>query len=53
MEMYSTDWESVTKKIYDNEDFGAELNKTGYFEEDINTLIKGLTSQEEKIIGYF
>jgi transglutaminase-like putative cysteine protease len=49
VEMYSTDWESVTKKIHDNDDFGAELNKTGYFEEDITTLIKGLTAQEEKI----
>jgi transglutaminase-like putative cysteine protease len=52
-ELYSTDWESVTKKIYDNEDFGAELNKTGYFEDDITTLIKGLTTQEEKISAIF
>jgi hypothetical protein len=52
-ELYSTDWESVTKKIYDNEDFGAELNKTGYFEDDITTLIKGLNTQEEKISAIF
>jgi hypothetical protein len=48
-EIYATDWESVTKKIYENEDFGNELNKTGYFEDDISALIKGLTSQDEKI----
>lgn len=48
-ELYSTDWESVSKKIYDDQDFGAELNKTGYFEEDITALIKGFNKQEEKI----
>jgi hypothetical protein len=53
MEMYSTNWESVTKKIYENEDFGIELQKTGYFEEDIMALIKGLTTNEEKIDAIF
>jgi hypothetical protein len=52
-EMYATDWESVTKKIYENENFGAELNKTGYFEEDITALLKGLATQEEKIAAIF
>lgn len=52
-EMYATDWESVTKTIYDNEDFGVELNKSGYFEEDVAALIKGVTTQEEKIAVIF
>lgn len=46
---YSTDWESVVKTIYEYEDFGPELNKTGYFEEDLKTVLTGLNSQEEKI----
>jgi hypothetical protein len=46
---YSTDWESVAKTIYEYEDFGLELNKTGYFEDDINKLIAGLNTQNEKI----
>lgn len=50
---YSTDWESVTKTIYDYDDFGAELNKTGYFEDDVNALLKGLTTNEEKIAVIF
>ena len=45
---YSTDWETVTKKIYENSDFGPELNKTGYFEKDIDVLLKGVTSPAEK-----
>ena len=45
----STDWASVTKTIYDYDDFGAELNKTGYFEEDLKSVIAGLNTPEEKI----
>ena len=50
---YATDWETVTKKIYENEDFGSELNKTGYFENDIKTLITGITDRDEKIAIVF
>jgi transglutaminase-like putative cysteine protease len=50
---YSTDWETVTKKIYDYDDFGLELKKTGYFEDDITALIKGLTNRDEIIATIF
>jgi hypothetical protein len=50
---YSTDWESVTKTIYDYDDFGVELNKTGYFEDDINKLLVGLNTQDEKVDAIF
>jgi transglutaminase-like putative cysteine protease len=50
---YSTDWKSVVKTIYQYDDFGPELDKTGYFEDDINTLIKGLNTQEEKVAAIF
>ena len=46
---FSTDWNAVVKTIYDYEDFGPELNKTGYFEEDLKGVIAGLNSPEEKI----
>ncbi|RTY86421.1 DUF3857 domain-containing protein [Flavobacterium sp. RSP15] len=49
----STDWQSVTKTIYDYEDFGPELNKTGYFEEDLKPLLLGTTTSEEKIATVF
>jgi len=45
----STDWNSVVKTIYDYEDFGPELNKTGYFEEDVKKLLAGTNTPEEKI----
>ncbi len=52
-EYFSTDWEAVTKTIYESFDFGSELKKTGYFEEDINAIIAGLTTDDEKIAAIF
>lgn len=46
---FSTDWNSVVKTIYNYDDFGPELNKTGYFEEDVKKLLTGLNTPEEKI----
>jgi hypothetical protein len=50
---YSTDWEAVAKTIYNMEDFGTELNKTGYFEESITTLIVGLKTRDEIVSAIF
>lgn len=49
----STDWNSVVKTIYDYEDFGPELNKTGYFEEDLKKLLAETKTPEEKIWAIF
>jgi hypothetical protein len=48
-EMYSTDWNSVVKTIYNYDDFGPELNKTGYFEQDLQGVLAGLNAPEDKI----
>jgi hypothetical protein len=50
LQSFSTDWNSVVKTIYDYNDFGLELNKTGYFEDDLDILLKGVTVPEEKIL---
>jgi hypothetical protein len=50
---FLTDWESVVKKIYENNDFGNELNKTGYYEKDIDAILAGLTKSHEKINAIF
>ena len=52
-ENFATDWEGVVKKIYDADDFGVEVNKTGYFEDDIDIILKGLTTSDEKIEAIF
>ncbi|WP_264553289.1 DUF3857 domain-containing protein [Flavobacterium sp. N2038] len=49
MKQYSADWSSVVKTIYDYDDFGPELNKTGYFEDDLKALLAGVNTTEEKI----
>lgn len=52
---YSASWESVVKTIYNYDGFGPELNKTGYFEEDIKKLVQGLNDPSEiisKILNY-
>ncbi|WP_369596802.1 DUF3857 domain-containing protein [Flavobacterium sp. FPG59] len=53
MKTLSTDWASVAKTIYDYDDFGLELNKTGYFEEDLKGILDGLATPEEKIEAIF
>ena len=50
---YATDWESVVKNIYDNDDFGTELNRTGYFEADVDAILKGLNTQDERMYAIF
>jgi hypothetical protein len=38
---YTTDWESLARKVYSYSDFGNELSKSGYFEEEIAPLAFG------------
>ncbi len=39
MKHYTTTWEDVVRKIYQSSNFGAELNKKGYYTNDIDNLI--------------
>lgn len=50
---YSVDWDAVVKTIYKYDDFGSELNKTGYFEEDLKKKLEGKNTSEEKILVVF
>ena len=49
----SNTWEGVVKTIYDNDNFGVELNKTGYFEKDVDAILAGLIKPEEKLAALF
>ncbi|WP_338410018.1 DUF3857 domain-containing protein [uncultured Flavobacterium sp.] len=51
MQTYSTDWETITKTIYDYDDFGPELNKTNYFETEIDALLQNISSPSQKAIA--
>lgn len=50
---FSITWEDVVKNIYDNENFGGELNKTSYFEDDLKTIVDNSKSSDEKLISIF
>lgn len=49
IENYSTNWEAVVNKIYDSPDFGAELNKKGYYEKDLEPLLLNIDDPLKKI----
>ncbi|WP_166924708.1 DUF3857 domain-containing protein [Flavobacterium poyangense] len=51
MKSFSTDWNSVAKTIYNYDDFGPELNKTGYFEDDLKVVLDGKVTSEERIMA--
>ncbi|RXR21360.1 DUF3857 domain-containing protein [Flavobacterium amnicola] len=53
VEYFSTTWDAVVKNIYENSDFGAQLNKTGYFEKDIDALVSASSTKNEKINAIF
>lgn len=48
-ENIALDWDGATKKIYEDEDFGPQLNKTNYYEEDLKPLLQGISDRDEKI----
>ncbi len=45
---YSTTWEDVVKTIYENPSFGAELDKTSYYEADIDALIGSVSDPMQR-----
>ncbi|CAM1367957.1 conserved exported hypothetical protein [Tenacibaculum sediminilitoris] len=53
MKFYSSSWEDVSKQIYKSPNFGSELEKTGYFENDIDPLINSAANNYEKVASIF
>ena len=45
---YSSTWKNVVKTIYDSPSFGVELNKTGYYNQDIDALTSSVTDPMQK-----
>jgi len=52
-EEYATDWGSVTKRIYDDKDFGKELGYNTYFRPDLSAITAGITSVTDKTAAIF
>jgi hypothetical protein len=50
---FASTWSDVAKEIYKDDDFGKELGRTGYFKEDLDALLAGVKSADEKINTIF
>ena len=48
IEKYSTDWPTLAKRIYEDEDFGNELNLNSYFKEDLALIVDKSAPAAEK-----
>lgn len=46
---YSKTWDDVVQTIYDSSSFGDELDKSKYFEEDLDLELEGVIGEKEKI----
>ena len=42
-ELYTSTWEEVAKRIYNSPNFGNQLSRKGYFKNDIDQLVTGLS----------
>lgn len=45
---YSSTWKDVVKTIYDSPSFGVELNKSGYYNKDIDALVASTSDPIQK-----
>ncbi|MBP2833724.1 DUF3857 domain-containing protein [Aquimarina sp. U1-2] len=50
---YSTTWEDVTKTIFKSENFGGELKKKNYYEEDLKAIVSKTENEATKLSKVF
>ena len=50
---YSTTWEDVVKTIYDHPSFGSELDKSGYYENEIDAIIGSVSDPIQRTVLIF
>jgi len=50
---YNSNWNDVTKTIYNSSNFGGQLEKSSYFKDDLENLVSEAASVDEKITKIF
>lgn len=50
---YSKNWEDVSKQIYKSSNFGSELNRSGYYKDELQTILANTTTDFEKVGAIF
>ncbi|KAF2519910.1 DUF3857 and transglutaminase domain-containing protein [Flavobacterium salilacus subsp. salilacus] len=48
---YASDWDAVVKSIYNDENFGRELDEKSYFEDDIRALVAGTNMTRDELVA--
>jgi hypothetical protein len=49
LKQYATTWNAVTTSIYDRDAFAGQINKSNYYQEDLDAALTGLATPEEKM----
>ncbi len=50
---FTTTWKDVALTLQKSENFGGELSRTGYFEDDIDAIISSSKTDDEKLMRIF
>jgi hypothetical protein len=45
---FASSWDKISEKIYKRDDFGGQLNKSGFFKDDLSTLLSGVEDDFQK-----
>ncbi|RYZ51060.1 MAG: transglutaminase domain-containing protein, partial [Sphingobacteriales bacterium] len=53
LKLYSSSWEQIKERLYENEDFGGELKKTKLAKEHMPSGISGITDETAKANAVF
>lgn len=53
LKLYSSSWEKIKDRLYENEDFGGELKRTKLAKENMPAEISGLTNETDKANAIF
>ncbi len=53
LKMFTTTWEDVSRSYYDSENFGRQIEKTNYFEDELDAVLSGINEPSEKITAIY
>jgi hypothetical protein len=53
LKIFSSNWENVSKQIYKASSFGNELNKSSYYREDLEKILKENKIEVDRILAIF
>lgn len=52
-ERVASDWGTIAKRLYEYDDFGGEIKKSGYYEKQVDSIAKGKSSHDDIVKAVF